>query len=126
VASSKGYDDFEMLQRTKQGQIRHVHVTAQPLEIAGSSAHHCIWRDITERKRLETKLQQVQKMDALGALSGGIAHEFSNLLDIIIGNTELALDDGPEWNPIRDYLQEIRTASLRGPGMLFGTSWLFP
>jgi len=49
----------------------------------------------------------------LGTLSGGIAHEFNNLLGIIIGNTELALDDVPEWNPAKDCLEEIRTASLR-------------
>ena len=73
----------------------------------------CIGNDITERKRLETELQQAQKMDALGTLSGGIAHEFNNILDIIIGNIELALDDASEWDPARDYLQEIRIASLR-------------
>lgn len=49
----------------------------------------------------------------MGTLSGGIAHEFNNLLGIIIGNTELALDDVPEWNPAKDCLEEIRTASLR-------------
>ncbi len=73
----------------------------------------CIGNDITERKSLEKQLKQSQKMEALGTLSGGIAHEFNNLLGIIIGNTELALDDVPEWNPAKDCLEEIRTASLR-------------
>ena len=73
----------------------------------------CIGNDITERKVLEKQLRQSQKMEALGTLSGGIAHEFNNILGIILGNTELAIDDVPEWNPAKDCLKEIRTASLR-------------
>jgi CheY-like chemotaxis protein len=52
-------------------------------------------------------------MEAVGTLAGGIAHEFNNMLGIIIGNAELALDDSPEWNPASDYIREIKTASLR-------------
>ena len=69
--------------------------------------------DITESKKLELELRHAHKVEALGTLSGGIAHEFNNILGIIIGNTELAIDDVPEWNPAKDCLEEIRTASLR-------------
>jgi PAS domain S-box-containing protein len=48
-----GRSDFETLQRTKQGEIRNIHVTAQVVEIAGQPVYYCIWRDITERKRAE-------------------------------------------------------------------------
>jgi PAS domain S-box-containing protein len=77
-----------------------------------------ISRDITKRKELEEQLRQSHKMEAMGTLAGGIAHEFNNILGIIIGNTELAIDDVPEWNPAKHCLEEIRTASLRAKNVV--------
>ncbi|MBL8058341.1 MAG: PAS domain S-box protein, partial [Anaerolineales bacterium] len=50
---AKGKSDFEILQRTKQGELRNVHVTAQIVEIAGQPVYYCTWRDITDRSRAE-------------------------------------------------------------------------
>ena len=66
-----------------------------------------------ERKKLQEQLLQSQKMEAIGSLAGGIAHEFNNILGTIIGNTELAINDVPESNPARECLEEIQSASLR-------------
>jgi len=74
---------------------------------------HGVSRDITKRKQLEKRLRQAQKMEAIGTLAGGIAHEFNNMLGIILGNAELAIADVPEWNPAKHCLEDIRTASLR-------------
>jgi PAS domain S-box-containing protein len=66
-----------------------------------------------ERRNIEAQLQQAQKMEALGTLVGGIAHEFNNVIGVIIGNTELSLHDVPDWNPAHYNLKEIKAASLR-------------
>jgi len=71
-----------------------------------------------ERKKLEAQLQQVQKMESIGTLASGIAHDFNNMLGIIVGNTELAMDDVPVGNPARHNLGEIRTASMRARDMV--------
>jgi PAS domain S-box-containing protein len=55
-----GFGNFETLQRTKTGQIRHVHVSAQVIDIDGRQVYHCIWRDITKRKRAEEELLREQ------------------------------------------------------------------
>ncbi len=66
-----------------------------------------------ERELLTLQLQQAQKMEAIGTLAGGVAHDFNNILSIILGNTELCLADIPALNPVRLNIQEIHSASLR-------------
>ncbi len=66
-----------------------------------------------EKKDLELKLNHAQKMETVGTLAGGVAHDINNILGIIIGNTELCLDDVPEWSPAYPNLKEIEKAVHR-------------
>jgi len=70
-------------------------------------------RDITRTFKLETKLQQAQKMEAIGTLAGGIAHDFNNILFPIIGYADMARDDLPEDSPLQENLNEILQGAKR-------------
>jgi len=78
------------------------------------------FRDITdqklaevEREQLQTKLIQAQKMESVGRLAGGVAHDFNNMLSIILGNSEIVLEDIEPDNPLTQNLKEIQKASQR-------------
>lgn len=70
-------------------------------------------RDEENRKKLEEKLNQAQKMEAIGDLAGGIAHDFNNILCTIMGYAELALDDIPKNTITRDNLEKVVYAAER-------------
>lgn len=69
--------------------------------------------DVSERRALEARYLRAQKMEALGTLAGGIAHEFNNLLTAILGQVSLALHDLPPGHPLQPGLRDCETAALR-------------
>ena len=66
-----------------------------------------------ERERLEAQLLQAQKMESVGRLAGGVAHDFNNMLGVIIGHSELALDCIDPAGPLYQSLREIQKAAQR-------------
>lgn len=69
--------------------------------------------DISESKKLETKLQQAQKMESIGRLAGGIAHDFNNILFPVLAYVEMLLQDIPEGSQTHDRLKKIYAGAIR-------------
>ncbi len=72
-----------------------------------------IARDVTETRLMENRLRQTHKMEAIGTLAGGIAHDFNNILGIILGNTEMAIDESVPGTDMHVCLEQSREACLR-------------
>jgi two-component system, cell cycle sensor histidine kinase and response regulator CckA len=86
--------------------LSHVHTDEGLFAIAFVS-------DISQRKRLEEQLMHSQKMEAVGRLAGGVAHDFNNMLTVIAGYERMILDELPQGDPLREYAEEVLDAAHR-------------
>ena len=107
---------FEAKHRRKDGQIVDVSMTISPIEghhgvITGASV---IARDITQLKRRQQETLAQHKLETLGRLADGIAHNFNNLLAGILASAELAETECDAGSPVVDELHRISTATIRG------------
>jgi two-component system, cell cycle sensor histidine kinase and response regulator CckA len=73
--------------------------------------------DLTERYTMEERLRHSQKMEAVGRLAGGVAHDFNNILAVILGSTEFLLDDTPPGDPRHADLVELGAAARHGASL---------
>ena len=124
ILENKEVRDFAADMRNTRGQIKNIMISARHLEIDNRSCTICVLRDITELKRaeqakldLEDQLRQSQKMEALGTLAGGIAHEFNNILAAIIGHAELASLKLKQSQPAELQIKNILSGAERAKGL---------
>jgi PAS domain S-box-containing protein len=119
-ASEMG-EPFQAEFRIKRKDGREVWLSDTAVVVQGSNSRPImegIMVDITERKALETQLQQSRKMEAVGRLAGGIAHDFNNLLTIITGYTELALGRPKVPLEVRSDIERIENAAGRAAALV--------
>ena len=97
----------------KDGSIIDVEMTVQPFVRDGRPCVLAIALDVTERNRLEARVRQSQKLEAIGSLAGGVAHDFNNLLSVVLSYSEMLAASLKPGDPMRDDLEQITGAGQR-------------
>ena len=125
ILRQQGSYSFESRLRAKDGTIWPVEITANLLQFENKNHFFAYGREISsrikaeeERKALESRLVQAQKLEAIGTLAGGIAHDFNNILAGIVGYTELALAEVEHAPSLEKKLNRVMEASNRAAGLV--------
>jgi two-component system cell cycle sensor histidine kinase/response regulator CckA len=120
-----GFHRGESIHQRQDGSAFPVEILTSYVRFDGEEYACGFARDITERKqaeaekaKLEAQLQQAQKMESVGRLAGGVAHDFNNMLGVILGHVEMATETvGPAEESLRSNLEEIRKAAERSANL---------
>jgi two-component system cell cycle sensor histidine kinase/response regulator CckA len=117
VSSRSMYSPGTLMGVRANGEEFPVEATISQVKTASERLYSVILRDITVRKRTEDELRQAQKMEAVGHLAGGIAHEFNNYLGIIMGYSDLLEQEEVRGESLRLGLAEIKGATQRAASL---------
>jgi PAS domain S-box-containing protein len=99
--------------RRSDGKEFPVEVSLSYIEVDGEFFGIAFVSDISQRKALEAQLLHAQKMEAVGRLAGGVAHDFNNMLTVVSGYNRMILDELSPMDPLRGYAEEILKAADR-------------
>ncbi len=104
-----------LINRKKDGTLYTEEATISPVrdETGKTINFVAAKRDITHELRLQEQLVQAQKMESVGRLAGGVAHDFNNMLQAILGNVAMALEEKPSSSRLVEHLEEVQKAALR-------------
>ena len=99
--------------RKKNGAIIHVEITSHVVDFGGRRGEIVLANDVTDSLKLEDQLRQAQKMESVGLLAGGVAHDFNNVLTAIIGYGNLLQMKMTKTDPLRSYAENIMLTAQR-------------
>jgi two-component system, cell cycle sensor histidine kinase and response regulator CckA len=104
---------------TKEGRCIEVALTVSPIRDRHGApvGVSTVARDVTERRRLEEQLRQSQKMEAIGRLAGGVAHDFNNMLSVIVGYTYLIQSSSAKGDGVRNAADQVMGAAERASSL---------
>ncbi|WP_051328410.1 PAS domain S-box protein [Desulfatirhabdium butyrativorans] len=115
---------FETVHRRADGTLYPVEIHLQLMDSEDGQVFLAVIFDITERKlaeaereKLQEKLLQSQKLESIGRLAGGIAHDFNNMLGVILGYSEMAMDQLTSSHPLFECMKEIHKAAERSANL---------
>ncbi len=108
-------ENFEYQARTADGRIiwLNTHARMSRKNADGEFIVDGFTTDVTAQHKLEEQFRQAQKMESVGRLAGGVAHDYNNMLGVILGYTEMAIDKVTPSDPIHEDLQEVLQAARR-------------
>jgi two-component system CheB/CheR fusion protein len=110
--------DPEVSMCTRDGDEIQIEAVSNVYSVGNSRVVQCNMRDLSERNRLQGQLRRAQKVEAIGALAGGVAHDFNNLLNIISAHLELAVRLDEESDKRRQSVDAIRKTLQRGTSVV--------
>jgi len=108
----------ELISNKKDGGILILEIRTIPIKLKDQDVILGIARDVTERKRLEERLIHAQKMEAVGVLASGVAHDLNNVLSAIVGYPELLLMEIPKDSPSRELIMAIDTSGKKAAAIV--------
>jgi PAS domain S-box-containing protein len=109
--------DLEIDYVKGEGRITPVAINATVVTNSRGIQILALFRDITHELDLESQYHQTQKIDGIGRLAGGVAHDFNNILTTILGNAELALTQLPADAPLRSNIESIQESAARAANL---------
>jgi len=113
---STGPDELALICST--GKATTLEILTSPFQLEDQPVILSIARDVSERKRLENRLNQAQKMEAIGTLAGGVAHDLNNVLSAQVGYPDLILMDLPENSPLKEPILRIQESGQKAAAIV--------
>ncbi|SMC22890.1 PAS domain S-box-containing protein [Desulfacinum hydrothermale DSM 13146] len=109
-----------MILKKKNGELYEVAASITPILSPSGHVDYfvSVHRDVTKEREMERRIQQNQRLEAIGTLAGGIAHDFNNILTPIVGYTEMCMYSLPRGSKIRENLEAVNRAAARASDLV--------